>query len=140
MKWRILLELTEATGSVQTRKMITGSRPTNATSPETIGLTLGEGKSLLAAMQTQLVQARTDGYCQHRRKCVHCGSRRSIKDWRTRLAASQVDGVFGSDTAWAQELSNDEWSFRSMRAFPMPASKPIVALRRGARAGLTQSR
>jgi hypothetical protein len=84
MKWRILLELTEATGSVQTRKMITGSRPTNATSPETIGLTLGEGKSVLAAMQIHLVQAQVDGYCQHRRKC-----------WRdipgTMPATSQLD-------------------------------------------------
>ena len=91
MKWRILLELTEATGSVQTRKMITGSRPTNATSPETIGLTLGEGKSVLAAMQIHLVQAQVDGYCQHRRKCAHCGSRRGIKDWRTR----QLTTLFG---------------------------------------------
>ena len=28
MKWRILLELTETTGSVQTREMVTGDRPT----------------------------------------------------------------------------------------------------------------
>ena len=53
------------------------------------------------------------------------------------LAASQVDGVFGSDTAWAQELSIDEWFFRSMRAFAMPVLKPIDALRRGARAAPT---
>src|ERR1700730_10578053 len=36
-------------------------------------------------------------------------------------------------TAWAQKLSIDEWFFRSMRAFPMPALKSIDALRRGAR-------
>src|SRR5208283_2868874 len=84
MKWRVLLELTEANGHVQTHEMVTGDRPTNATSPETIGLTLAESKSVLAAMQTQLVQAQVDGYCRHRRKCAHCGSRRAIKDWRTR--------------------------------------------------------
>ncbi len=38
MKWRILLELTETTGSVQTREMVTGDRPTNVISPESIGL------------------------------------------------------------------------------------------------------
>ena len=91
MKWRVLLELTEANGSVQTREMVTGNRPTNATSPETIGLTLAEGKSVLAAMQTQLVQAQADEYCQHRRTCSHCGSRRAIKDWRTR----QLTTLFG---------------------------------------------
>ena len=63
MKWRILLKLTETTGSVQTREMVTGDRPTNVISPESIGLSLAESKSILAAMQTQLVQAQTDGYC-----------------------------------------------------------------------------
>jgi hypothetical protein len=57
MKWRVLLKLTEANGHVQTHEMVTGDRPTNATSPETIGPTLAEGKSVLAAMETQLVQA-----------------------------------------------------------------------------------
>ena len=91
MKWRILLELTETTGSVQTREMVTGDRSTNVISPESIGLSLAESKSILAAMQTQLVQAQTDGYCDHRRKCSHCGSRRGIKDWRTR----QLTTLFG---------------------------------------------
>jgi hypothetical protein len=91
MKWRILLELTETTGSVQTREMVTGDRPTNVISPASIGLSLAESKSILAAMQTQLVQAQTDGYCDHRRKCSHCGSRRGIKDWRTR----QLTTLFG---------------------------------------------
>jgi hypothetical protein len=84
MKCRILFELTEASGSVQTHEMVTGSRPIDGSFPETIGLTLAEGKSILAAMQTQLVQAQADEYCQHRRKCAHCGSRLAIKDWRTR--------------------------------------------------------
>ena len=91
MKWRVLLELTEANGHVQTHEMVTGDRPTKATSPETIGLTLAEGKSVLAAMQAQLVQAQADEYCQHLRKCAHCGSRRGIKDWRTR----QLTTLFG---------------------------------------------
>ncbi len=91
MKWRILLELTETIGSVQTREMVAGDRPTNVISLESIGLTLAESKSILAAMQTQLVQAQTDVYCDHRRKCSLCGSRRSIKDWRTR----QLTTLFG---------------------------------------------
>ena len=88
MKWRILLEPTETTRSVQTREMVTGDRATNVISPESIGLSVAESKSILAAMQTQLVQAQTDGYCDHRRKCSHCGSRRGIKDWRTRQSTT----------------------------------------------------
>jgi len=38
MKWRILLELTETTGSVQAREMVTGDRPTNVISPSPLGL------------------------------------------------------------------------------------------------------
>jgi len=36
-------------------------------------LSLPESKSILAAMQTQLVHAQTDGYCDHRLKCSHYG-------------------------------------------------------------------
>jgi hypothetical protein len=79
MKWWVLLELTEANGNVETHELVTGHRPASAIFPEAIGLTLAEGKSVLAAMQTELVQAQADEYCDHRRICSHCGSRRSIK-------------------------------------------------------------
>jgi len=73
MKWRVLLELTGANGHVETRELATGHRPTSAIAPEAVGLTLAEGKSVLAAMQTRLVQAQADEYCDHRRICSRCG-------------------------------------------------------------------
>ena len=91
MKWRVLLELTEANGNVEARELATGHRPTSAIAAEAVGLTLAEGKSVLAAMQTELVQAQADKYCDHRRICSHCGSRRSVKDWRAR----QLTTLFG---------------------------------------------
>jgi hypothetical protein len=66
MKWRVLLELTEAGGDVQTHEIIGGDRATSAASPDTIGLTLAKAKSVLPALQTQLVQAQADGYCDRR--------------------------------------------------------------------------
>ena len=39
--------------------MVTGDRPTNVISPESIGLSLAESKSILAAIKTQLVRDRT---------------------------------------------------------------------------------
>jgi len=84
MKWRVLLELTEANGTVETRDLVAGHRQTSGISPEEIGLTLAEGKSVLVAMQAELVRAQADEYCHHRRICSHCGSRRAIKDWRAR--------------------------------------------------------
>jgi len=38
-----------ANGTEETHEMVNGHRPTNTISPEPIGLTLGEGKSILAA-------------------------------------------------------------------------------------------
>lgn len=98
MKRRVWLELTAANGNVETRELVTSRRPTSAMSPEAVGLTLVEGKSVLAAMQTEVVQAQADGFCQHRRKCAHCGSRRSVKDWRARrlttlLGVVQVEAL-----------------------------------------------
>ena len=38
-----------ANGTEETHEMVNGHRPTNTISPEPIGLTLGDGKSILAA-------------------------------------------------------------------------------------------
>lgn len=84
MKWRVLLELTEANGSMETRKLATGYRRANAMSPAVIGPSLAESKSVLAAIQAELVQAQVDRYCRHRRRCAHCDSRRSVKGSRDR--------------------------------------------------------
>ena len=40
MKWRVLLELTEANGNVEARELATGHRPTSAIAAEAVGLTL----------------------------------------------------------------------------------------------------
>lgn len=93
MQWRVLLELTEANGNVETRELVTGHQPTIAISPAAIGVTLAEGKSVLAAMQTELVQAQAERFCQHRRKCAHCGFRRAVKDWRTRRLTTLFGAV-----------------------------------------------
>jgi len=64
----------------------TGNRP-SADKRDCSGgpwLTSAEGKAVLAAMQTQLVQTQADEYCHHRRICSHCGSRCAVKVWRTR--------------------------------------------------------
>jgi len=78
---------------VEARELATGHRPTSAIAPEAVGLTLAEGKSVLAAMQTELVQSQADEYCDDRRICSHCGSRRSVKDWRARHLTTLFGGV-----------------------------------------------
>jgi hypothetical protein len=84
MKWRVLFELTEANGTVETQEIFAGHQPPNAISPDSIGLTLAESKSVLAAVQAKLVQAQAQEYCDLRRKCSYCGTFRGLKDWRQR--------------------------------------------------------
>jgi hypothetical protein len=91
MKWRVLLELTEANGTAETHEIFAGRQLPKELSPETIGLTMAEGKSVLAAMQTKLVQSQARGYCHFRRKCFHRGRLRGLRDWRT----PQLTTLFG---------------------------------------------
>lgn len=43
-------------------------------SPETLGLTLAEGKALLAGVQQTLVTAQTNAYVEEHSECPHCGA------------------------------------------------------------------
>ncbi len=48
--------------------------------PESLGLTLVEGKDLLAKMQEQMVYHQVAGYIQQHLHCANCGSAHSFKD------------------------------------------------------------
>ncbi len=52
-------------------------------SPETLGLTLAEGKALLAGVQQTLVTAQTNAYVEQHNQCPHCGATYGIKDKHT---------------------------------------------------------
>src|SRR6202044_1432820 len=56
--------------------------------PQIIGLTLEEGKQLLAALQVHLVQAQAKDHSHHRRRCQRCGAQRPLKDQRSRRLVS----------------------------------------------------
>jgi hypothetical protein len=47
--------------------------------PETLGLTLDEGKELLARIQETMVTHQTADYVEEQRACPHCGNRRGNK-------------------------------------------------------------
>ena len=87
MKWRVLLELVGPDGIVGVHEV--GGRAAVAEyAPQMIGLTLEEGKHLLAALQVHLVQAQAEDHCRHRRRCQRCGVRRPLKDQRSRRLVS----------------------------------------------------
>ena len=87
MKWRVVVEVTRADGVVRVHE-IGGGTAVDEYSPGTIGLTLAEGKLVLAGLQHHLVQAQTEDHCCRRRRCQRCGTLRPIKDKRSRRLLS----------------------------------------------------
>jgi hypothetical protein len=88
MKWRVIDELTGGDGTVREHEVSAGGSTTIEHSPETIGLTLTEGKQTLAGLQHHLVQAQAEDHCRERRRCSRCGPQRPVKDTRTRRLLS----------------------------------------------------
>jgi hypothetical protein len=88
MKWRVMVELPGADGAVELREVSVGECSAAACSAETLGLTIAEGKKTLAGLQRHLVQAQTEEHCRSRRRCLHCGAQRPLKDVRRRRLIS----------------------------------------------------
>jgi hypothetical protein len=92
MKWRVVMELTGADGAVRVHE-IGGGAAIDEYSPGTVGLTLAEGKLVLARLQHHLGPAQTEDHCCHRRRCQRCGAPRPIKDKRSQRPLSLVGTV-----------------------------------------------
>jgi hypothetical protein len=74
MMSRVVLELAEGGGAVCVHEVSAGA--------ETVGLSLDDAKRTLAALQRRLVQSQVADHCRQRRRCLHCGAQRSLKDRR----------------------------------------------------------
>jgi hypothetical protein len=88
MRWRIMLELAGPDGMPQRHEVGSGERLPTGHTTATLGLSLKEGKAILAAVQCHLVAAQVDEHCRNRRRCDRCGAQRPLKDLRSRRLAS----------------------------------------------------
>jgi hypothetical protein len=77
MKWRVVLELVGADGTAAVHE-VSGGAAVAEYAPRLIGLTLAEGKHMLAAVQRHLVEAQTEDHCRRRRCCQRCGMQRPL--------------------------------------------------------------
>ena len=91
MKWRVMMEVTGADGAVRAHE-IGGGAAVDEYSPRSIGLTLAEGKLLLARWQQHLVHAQTEDHCRRRRRCHRFGVRWPVKD----KCARRLLSLFGT--------------------------------------------
>ncbi len=73
MKWRIMLELAGSDGAPQMHEVSAGERSPTGYAAAALGLSLAEGKVILAALQRHLVEAQVDEHCRSRRRCDRCG-------------------------------------------------------------------
>ncbi len=85
MKWRVMVELIGGDGSVCTHEIGSGGTNTAECSAATVGLTLADGKRILAALQHDLIRAQAEEHCRQRRVC---SLPRPLRDVRARRLAS----------------------------------------------------
>ena len=92
MEWRVTIELSGADGTKQTHDVARGGGSDPHSILDPLGLTLDDGKTLLAGVQRRLVQARAAKYSALRRRSSHCRCLRPLKDTRTR----RLNSLFGT--------------------------------------------
>ncbi|WP_028215029.1 ISKra4 family transposase [Paraburkholderia mimosarum] len=88
--WNILLQ---RQGTSDTIAVCTVQRPLIDATPADFGLSLVEGRQILAALQQLVAQDQINAYDRLRRNCRECGSYRRIKDWRSRTFATAIGKV-----------------------------------------------
>jgi hypothetical protein len=92
MEWRVTIELSGADGMRQTHEVACGGGTDPHSTFDPLGLTLDDGRALLAGVQRHLVQARVSEYCAVRSRCPRCRRLRALKDTRTR----RLNSLFGT--------------------------------------------
>ena len=100
MEWRVTIELSCADGTKQIHDVARGGCADPHSTFDPLGLTLDDGKALLAGVQRHLVQARVAEYRALRRRCSHCQGLRPLKDTRTR----RLNSLFGTVEMPARSL------------------------------------
>ena len=93
MKWRVMIELAGAEGTVQLHEVSIGGSTTAECSAETLGLTVAEGKMTLAGLQRHLIRAQAEEHCRRRRRCDYCGAQRPLRDFRRHRRLTSLYGV-----------------------------------------------
>ena len=88
MAWIVRLVKTGADGEKQSIDIVTINRPDDLVEIANLGLTLAEGKLLLAALQQQIVAAQARGHAVRRADCRRCGLVCRVKDYRDHAVAT----------------------------------------------------
>src|SRR5271165_3255600 len=99
VEWKITIEGTDAFGEVRCHEILIGKSWDGLADGE-VGLSVEDGKKIMAALQTAIVSQEADTYTLFRRICPDCGVLRPVKDYTTR----RIRTVFGT-----VEVRNPRW-------------------------------
>ena len=94
MAWIVRLVKIGADGENQSVDVMTINRPDDLRDIASLGLTLAEGKLLLAGLQQEIVAAQAKGHADRRPDCRSCGLVCRVKDYREHRVAT----LFGQVT------------------------------------------
>src|SRR3954447_3792322 len=86
--WIVKLVSIGAAGDEGSTEVMRIARPDNLTDLATLGLTLAEGKQLLAGVQQELVAAQARLHAAHRPACRSCSTTCQVKDYRQHAIAT----------------------------------------------------
>src|ERR1700704_284253 len=90
MKWTVTLVAETEPGHVTEHPVAQVEREDTIT-PASLGLSIAEGKAIVAALQTAMVTAQVERHGEALRPCPHCTRRRTTKGYYTSIFRS----VFG---------------------------------------------
>ncbi len=88
MRWVLRLVRTGVDGQSLSVDVMEFIRPDGLVDVAKLGLTLAEGKQLLAQVQQEVVAAQADNHAMLRPDCRSCGGRCHVKDWRPHRIAT----------------------------------------------------
>ena len=92
--WIVRLVNSGADGEKQSADIMNINRPDDLSDIANLGLSLAEGKLLLAGLQQEIVAAQAKGHAVRRPDCESCGEVCRVKDYRDRAVAT----LFGQVT------------------------------------------
>jgi hypothetical protein len=91
VEWKITLEGTDAFGEVRRHEILIDKSWDRLFDGE-IGLSVEDGKEIMAALQTAIVSQEADTYALFPRVCPDCGALRPVKDYTT----GRIRTVYGT--------------------------------------------
>ena len=122
VEWKIAIEGTNAFGEVR-RQEFRLDKSWDRLFDGEIGLSVEDGKKIMAALQTAVLSQEADAYTLFRRVCPDCGVLRPVKDYTTRRIRTV-------SVRWRSAIPDGCYVAIAIRVWPSP-------LRRCSKSALT---